>query len=129
MVKGTTECQRDANTSRGKKTKMASLWTRGNIHMVNNDDKKYSLYNNYMFYKIMLVVYAVAAAIYDAIRKGRFDDFEGATVYATLFPSNTCAQLIREMGIKKVVYTTNKFSKTKFRKAAQRILEPDVECR
>jgi len=75
------------------------------------------------------VVYAIAVAIYDAIEKGQYGDFKGATVYATLYPSNTCAQLIREMGIKKVVFASKKFSKTKFRKAAQRILEPDIKCR
>ncbi len=78
---------------------------------------------------VFVVVYAIPVAILDAIQKGNYEQLGGATVYVTLFPSNTCAQLIREVGISLVIYTTKKFSRTKFRKAARRILEPDVECR
>jgi len=76
-----------------------------------------------------LVVYAIVVAILAAIKKGSYNDLKESTLYTTLYPSNTCAQLIQEVGISNVVYTTKKFSKTKFRKAARRILEPDVKCR
>ena len=74
-------------------------------------------------------MYAIVVAILAAIKNGSFDDLKDSTLYATLYPSNTCAQIIQEVGISKVVYTTKKFSNTKFRKAARRILEPDVKCR
>jgi len=36
--------------------------------------------------------------------KGSSKDFEGATIYVTLFPCSNCAKLIIQSGIKRVVY-------------------------
>ena len=71
-------------------------------------------------------MYAIVVAILAAIKKGLFDDLKDSTVYSTLYPSNTCAKMIQEFGISNVIYTTKTYSN---RKAARRILEPEVKCR
>ena len=73
-----------------------------------------------------LVVYGIRAAIFDAYQNGA--DLNGSTLYTTLYPSNICAQCIRDAGIAEVVYSSNKFHYTKFVKASRRILE-GIKCR
>ena len=72
------------------------------------------------------VVYAIRAAIFDAYQKKR--DLVGSVLYTTLYPSNVCAQCIRDAGIREVVYISDKFHHRKFMKAARHILE-GITCR
>jgi deoxycytidylate deaminase len=72
------------------------------------------------------VVYAVKVAILDAYRKG--NNPAGAVLYTTLFPSNGCAQCIREAEISEVVYVSDKFRKTKFMKASRKLMQ-GIKCR
>lgn len=55
-------------------------------------------------------------------------DLKGSTVYTTLYPSNICAQCIRDAGIIEVVYISDKFHDAKFVEATRRILE-GINCR
>ena len=75
---------------------------------------------------IVTVVYAIRAAIFDAYQKKH--DLTGATLYTTLYPSNVCAQCIRDAGITEVVYTSDKFHNMNFMEASRRILE-GITCR
>ena len=72
------------------------------------------------------VVYAIRAAIFEAYQKNR--DPAHSILYTTLYPSNVCAQCIREAKVSEVVYISNKFRKTKFMKAARKIME-GIRCR
>ena len=58
----------------------------------------------------------------DALRK-HADKIEGSTLYITLYPDNKDAQLIRELGIKEVVYGENKYCKKIFAQASKKLLE------
>ena len=63
--------------------------------------------------------HGIKAAITDAIK--RKNDLEGATVYTTLFPANTDAQWIVDLGMKELVYRDNTYKHTRFAKAARKI--------
>ena len=67
------------------------------------------------------VFHGIKAAITDAIK--RKNDLEGATVYTTLFPANTDAQWIVDLGMTELVYRDNTYKHTRFAKAARRIFE------
>lgn len=41
--------------------------------------------------------------------KGSISDLEGSTLYVTLFPCNECAKYIANLGIKKVIYLSDKY--------------------
>ncbi len=71
-------------------------------------------------------MYAIRAAIFDAY--GRKADLAGSILYTTLFPSNVCAQCIRDAKIEEVVYASDKFHGTKLMKASRHILE-GIKCR
>lgn len=73
-----------------------------------------------------LVVFAIKTAIFDAYKKR--EDLHGSVLYVTLYPSNTCAQCIREAGIGEVVYATNNLRKINFVEASKRILS-GIKCR
>ncbi len=55
-------------------------------------------------------------------------DPKDSILYTTLYPSNVCAQCIRDAGVKEVVYISNKFHKTPFVEASKRILT-GIKCR
>ena len=79
-----------------------------------------------LFKNNVTVVYGIRAAIIDGYKSGA--DLRGATLYTTLYPSNVCAQCIRDAEIAEVVFISDKFYKTKFVEAAKRILE-GIKCR
>ena len=79
-----------------------------------------------MQFFLVAVVYAIRAAIFDAYKKKA--DLRGSILYTTLYPSNSCAQCIRDAEIQEVVYTSDKFHKTKFMKASRYIME-GIKCR
>lgn len=61
------------------------------------------------------------SAIIDALKKKH--DLEGTTLYATLIPDHNDSQLIREVGIARVVFVEDKFSEYAFTIASKRILD------
>lgn len=68
------------------------------------------------------------AAILDALQKKA--DLKGATVYATLIPDNVDAQMIREIGISRVVYEDDLWPKNGFTIASKNILKVEgLDCR
>ena len=66
------------------------------------------------------------AAIVDALEKKA--DLKGATVYATLIPDHVDSQMIREVGISRVVYEDDVFSQCAFTVASKRILR-GLDCK
>ena len=78
------------------------------------------------YLSLNLVVYAVKAAILYALDKKA--DLRDSILYTTLYPSNNCAQSIRETGVSEVVYDSDKFHNQVFMKASRRILE-GIKCR
>ena len=72
------------------------------------------------------MVYAIKAAIFDAIRNKQ--DLTDSIVYTTLYPSNSCAHFIREVGISEVVYISDKFHDHHIMKASRKILR-GIKCR
>ena len=73
------------------------------------------------------VQHGVQVAIIDALKK-HSDLLEGATLYSTLCPDNKDSQMIREVGITRVVYLNDTYAKYVFSVAAKRILE-GLDCR
>ncbi len=71
----------------------------------------------------LTVLHGVKAAILDALKKKPSDLLEGATLYSTLIPDNKDSQMIREVGITRVVYRDDTFSKFAFTIASKKILE------
>lgn len=59
---------------------------------------------NYLNNKYPYVVHAEPNAILNCT-----SSLKGATLYVTLFPCNECAKLIIQSGIKKVVYSSDKY--------------------
>ena len=76
---------------------------------------------------VIPVVYAVQAAINDAKRKNA-SRLKGATVYTTLFPSNTCAQEMLEAEIKELVFIHDKFHNETYSVVARDLLK-GISCR
>ena len=72
-------------------------------------------------------MYGIQAAINDAVYKKKAD-LEGSILYTTLYPSNRCAQSIREAGISEVVYADDKFRNFDFMKASKEIMS-GIKCR
>lgn len=60
--------------------------------------------------KYFYVVHAEANAILNY--KGNKEDLKNATVYVNLFPCNECAKMIVQLGIKNIVYSSDKYNGT-----------------
>lgn len=57
-------------------------------------------------------------------------DLEGATMYVSLFPCNECAKLAVQVGIKEIIYLSDKYADNEKFIAARNILEMSgVACR
>ncbi len=65
----------------------------------------------------------VCHAELNAILNSSIASLKGATLYVALFPCNECAKAIIQVGIKKVVYLSNKYKDTDATKASVRMLE------
>lgn len=77
--------------------------------------------------KYPYVCHAEMNAITNASNK---PDLEGATLYVSLFPCNECAKLIVQVGIKEVVFLSDKYHGQDIFVAARKIFEmADVKLR
>lgn len=77
--------------------------------------------------KYPYVCHAEMNAVTNASNK---TDLDGATLYVSLFPCNDCAKLIVQVGIKEVVYLSDKYAKDGQFVAARRIFDlAGVTCR
>lgn len=67
--------------------------------------------------KYLYVVHAERNAILNF--RGNSREFEGATLYVSMFPCNECAKEIIQVGIKKVIYLSDKYKDTDEVKASK----------
>ena len=65
----------------------------------------------------------VCHAELNAILNSSLPSLKGATLYVALFPCNECAKAIIQVGIKKVVYLSNKYKDADSTKASVRMME------
>ena len=75
---------------------------------------------DYLDTKYPYVCHAEMNAITNSSNKPQL---EGATMYVSLFPCNECAKLIVQVGIKEVVYLSDKYREEPVFKAARKIFE------
>jgi len=92
-----------------------------------DDVLPWSRNGNFLDTKYPYVCHAEMNAITNASNKA---DLEGASIYVSLFPCNECAKLIVQVGIKEVVYLSDKYEGEDIFRASRRILEmAGVSCR
>ena len=65
----------------------------------------------------------VCHAELNAILNSSLPSLKGATLYVALFPCNECAKAIIQVGIKKLIYLSNKYKDTDATKASVKMLE------
>jgi dCMP deaminase len=65
----------------------------------------------------------VCHAEMNAIVNSTMADLSGCRMYVSLYPCNECAKLIIQIGIKKVVYLSDKYAENHLFAAARRMLE------
>lgn len=71
--------------------------------------------------KYMFVVHAERNAILNF--RGHHKEFEGAKIYVDLFPCNECAKEIIQVGIKEVIYLSDKYASTNEIIAAKKLFD------
>ncbi|RME26406.1 MAG: cytidine deaminase [Candidatus Zixiibacteriota bacterium] len=92
-----------------------------------DDELPWSREGDFLDTKYPYVCHAEMNAITNASNKPELD---GASLYVSLFPCNECAKLIVQVGIKEVVYLSDKYNSDPVFVAARRILDmAGVSCR
>ncbi|KAF3860559.1 hypothetical protein F7725_000814 [Dissostichus mawsoni] len=72
----------------------------------------------------------VCHAVLNAIMDKNSADVKGCSIYVTLFPSNECAKLIIQAGMKEVVYLCDKYHGSLETQAAKRMFkQANIPCR
>jgi dCMP deaminase len=93
----------------------------------NDDELPWAREGEYLETKYPYVCHAEMNAISNSSNK---PELEGATMYVSLFPCNECAKLIVQVGIKEVVYLSDKYNGTDKFVAARKIFSmAGVNCR
>ena len=85
-----------------------------------DDELPWSREGDFLQTKYPFVCHAEMNAITNSSNK---PDLEGASMYVSLFPCNECAKLIVQVGIKEVVYLSDKYRDQDIFVAARRIFE------
>lgn len=94
---------------------------------LSDDNAPWGRDGDYLDTKYPYVCHAEMNAITNSSNKG---DLEGASIYVSLFPCNECAKLIVQVGIKEVVFLSDKYREQDIFIASRRILEAaGVVCR
>ena len=74
------------------------------------------------------MLHGVKAAILDALKMNPGELLKGASLYSTLIPDHNDSQMIREVGITRVVYRDDKYPQYAFTVASKMILR-GLDCR
>ncbi len=94
---------------------------------LSDDDLPWAREGDYLDTKYPYVCHAEMNAITNASNK---PDLDGAALFVSLFPCNECAKLIVQVGIKEVVYLSDKYATDDKFVAARRIFDmAGVTCR
>ncbi|MBU8933531.1 MAG: dCMP deaminase family protein [candidate division Zixibacteria bacterium] len=92
-----------------------------------DDELPWGRQGDFLDTKYPYVCHAEMNAITNASNK---PDLDGASIYVSLFPCNECAKLIVQVGIKEVVYLSDKYQDDPVFVAARRIFDmAGVACR
>lgn len=94
----------------GHDNRILSIGYNGAPNGFNDDHFPWDREGNPLDTKYLYVVHAERNAILNY--KGNRKDFEGAKIYVDLFPCNECAKEIIQVGIKEVIYLSDKYSNT-----------------
>ena len=94
---------------------------------LSDDDLPWAREGEYLDTKYPYVCHAEMNAITNASNK---PDLDGGAMFVSLFPCNECAKLIVQVGIREVVYLSDKYSTDDKFIAARRIFDlAGVKCR
>ena len=85
-----------------------------------DDELPWSREGEFLDTKYPYVCHAEMNAITNSANKA---DLDGATLYVSLFPCNECAKLIVQVGIKGVVYLSDKYHDEPIFVASRRLLD------
>ena len=105
------------------------VWSKGDNDILKTKypfgkcDTEYNLYQTTLILFIYQVLHGVKAAILDALKKNNADSLKGATLYSTLIPDHNDSQMIREVGISRVVYRDDKYPQYAFTIASKKLLD------
>lgn len=92
-----------------------------------DDELPWDRKGDFLDTKYPYVCHAEMNAITNASNK---PDLDGATLYVSLFPCNECAKLIVQVGIKHVVFLSDKYNGDPVFVAARKMFDmAGVECR
>jgi dCMP deaminase len=92
-----------------------------------DDELPWSRDGEFLDTKYPYVCHAELNAVTNATNRA---DLDGASIYVSLFPCNECAKLIVQVGIREVVYLSDKYAGEDLFVAARRILDmAGVTCR
>lgn len=92
-----------------------------------DDELPWDREGDYLDTKYPYVCHAEMNAITNSSAKA---DLDGASMYVSLFPCNECAKLIVQVGVKEVVYLSDKYNSDDNFIAARRIFDmAGVTCR
>ena len=92
-----------------------------------DDELPWDREGDFLQTKYPYVCHAEMNAITNASNK---PDLDGASMYVSLFPCNECAKLIVQVGIKEVVFLSDKYNGEPVYVAARRIFDmAGVKCR
>jgi dCMP deaminase len=92
-----------------------------------DDELPWGREGNFLETKYPYVCHAEMNAITNASNK---PELEGASMYVSLFPCNECAKLIVQVGIREIVYLSDRYRDTDIMIASRRILEmAGIRCR
>lgn len=92
-----------------------------------DDELPWGREGDFLDTKYPFVCHAEMNAITNAANK---PDLDGASMYVSLFPCNECAKLIVQVGIREVVFLSDKYHDQDIFVAARRIFDmASVECR
>ena len=123
---------KDPNTQVGacivnRKKRIIGIGYNGFPSGLSDDELPWAREGDYLDTKYPYVCHAEMNAITNSSNK---PELEGASIFVSLFPCNECAKLIVQVGIREVVYLSDKYADQDLFKASRRILQlAGVDCR
>ena len=105
----------------GKNNRILSMGYNGTPNGILDDDFPWEREGDVLDTKYAYVCHAELNAILNY--RGHIRDFEGAKLYVDLFPCNECAKAIAQVGIKEIIYLSDKYHDEPTYVASRRILD------
>ena len=99
----------------GSDKKIVAVGYNGHVRGCDDDEYPWEAPEKYLY-----VCHAESNAI---LNSTNFSSLKGATLYSTLFPCNECTKLVIQVGIKEIVYLSDKYHEKEETVAARRMLD------